>query len=163
MIHQSLCKAFICLILIDFFAKAAVIRRLLDCNSVGCLYHCLDWEWNGGHPILGSNPKFRVCHLDVPQFYSWAILPAPNGNIYICIQNTNLCLTLEYSVKYKRFEIQILKKNDEQYGTLQQWKYDKTFQKLANVRLPYCAKDALDLTMEPCNPNKDTQKIELIY
>jgi len=101
-----------------------------------------------------------------PAKFSWDFLPASDGNHYICIKNTNLCLTPDYNKETQRVDVFIQEKNTnpETYWIekLQQWKYDG--KKLINpsIGLNYCATMIWYLTLQRCDPTNLEQQFEII-
>lgn len=174
MTHQSHHPICICLLLISgCFANNAVIIRTLDFCSYNQVCYYLFWTWSGSglqppKPTLNSAVKSTIYsqYIHHGRFSYWDYLPLPNGNVYICVQNTNFCLGADYDLSKKRFEIVIWMKDDKQYGLLQQWRYDD--KKLSNARLGpnYCATFVNDwagtVTMKPCDPANPYQKIEMV-
>ena len=127
--NQSLiCMTFICLLLFPSFASAVFIRNLHTYFTSICVHFHLSWLRDvHGNPY----PRTPVRFYYEPEFvdpakFSWDFLPASDGNHYICIKNTNLCLTSDYNKETQRVDVLIQEKNKnpETYWIekLQQWK-----------------------------------------
>ncbi len=176
MTNQFLCKTFISSLLIGCMVNALQIRSSQPLCIFGyCTHYC--WYYSGPpkQDFLNYKVKSSDCNYirGKDQYLSWeylpVTLPVPNGNVEICIRNTNACLGIDYSLDYSVYRVVIelvLRERDVQkYGLLQQWHYDgKTFR---NARLGQTACVTSDsnnfiLSMKPCEPNNPFQSFQIL-
>ena len=136
MLYQSLCKTFICsLLLINCFVGALVI---MNPASERCL---IDFAFiNARLPFVTANVGFLDCDKVFFDDTSWTSLPAPNGTFNICIKDTQKCLGLTYDKEEAAFRITLMNKSTG--SVMQRWKLDG--EKLTNfywAPLNLCAED----------------------
>lgn len=155
----------VCLLATTFLANALKIK-------IGnmCLSFKGSVSYKNGSVVL--NPTKNALAVvsqcipgsNIPGQSSWEKMSLPNGNFQLCIQTTNMCLTLSSiaTVKWTNEFIGVIMEKNTPEG-YQQWKYDG--KSLTNVFTGpnFCAQAERDnLRMLVCVPGEPKQKIEIV-